>query len=388
MKRSRFAALAAAALLLLPFTALAAQDGDVSIFEIFTDSPPPVPLSETPSPSDPGTAALPMTGPQDLEAPGDGSVVFTLSAVGDITFGGDVRKRGLSLFDRELQKNGGDLSFVMKNVRDILSKDDLTIANFETTLTTAPVYKTNNEFVFSAPPEYASILADGSVEAVAFENNHVMDHGQAGWDETTAALDRAGVVWSSAEHTGEYHVKGVSIGMLAYQTFNGLYPKLFEQVPADVARAKELYDIVVVSYHWGAELDYAPNDNQVKLGRLTIDAGADLVLGHHSHRINPIEEYQGRYIVYSLANFSFAGNSKPSDMSTFIFQTKFGVRDGLASPLGFRIIPCRISSKTDYNDFIPTPFAQQRLIDNVVNVLLSNGKKLQHAVTAYPVDFE
>ena len=111
--------------------------------------------------------------------------------------------------------------------------------------------------------------------------------------------------------------------------------------------------------HWGAEKDYAPNANQQKLGRMTIDAGADLVIGHHSHRTHPIEKYNGKYIVYSLGNFSFAGNNKPDDMSTFIFQTRFRIKNGeiIANP--FRIIPCRISSKTDYNDFAPTPYTAE-----------------------------
>jgi len=112
------------------------------------------------------------------------------------------------------------------------------------------------------------------------------------------------------------------------------------------------------------------------------------VLGHHSHRINPIEKYKDRYIVYSLGNFSFAGNNKPSDMSTFLFQIKFNVRDSGVTTDSFRIIPARISSKTDYNDFAPTPFTDQRLIDNVVNVLLSNGKGLEYAVDRYPVDWD
>ena len=112
------------------------------------------------------------------------------------------------------------------------------------------------------------------------------------------------------------------------------------------------------------------------------------MLGHHSHRINPIERYQGKYIVYSLGNFSFAGNTKPSDMSTFLFQIRFNIKGAEVETDTFRIIPSRISSKTDYNDFAPTPFTDQRLIDNVINMLKSNGKGLEYAVDFYPVDWE
>lgn len=318
----------------------------------------------------------------------DGYVQVVVTAGGDMTIGGDVSKRGDSIFDRELKRQGGDIHFVLRNIRDILSEDDLTIVNFEGTLTTAPVYKTKNEFVFSAPPSYVDILTQGSIEAVALENNHVFDHGQAGLDETKATLDAAGIVWSDSQNVGIYNVNGVSIAMLTYQQYRNKVEELLVQVPMDVAREKALHDIVIVSFHWGQELDYKPNRNQINLAHATIDAGADLVLGHHSHRINPIEKYKGRYIVYSLGNFSFAGNNRPSDMSTFLFQVRFNVREGEVATDAFRIIPARISSKTDYNDFAITPFTDQRHIDNVINVLKQNGKSLQYAVDYYPVDWE
>ena len=362
-------------------------DEEVSLFEIVT--PEPVIENTQVFEQQPNDIIAPQAPiePSPVLQP-DGSVVLTISAVGDLTIGGDVRKRGESIFDKELRKQNGDLSFVTKNVRELLEEDDLTIANFETTLTTAPVYKKGNDFVFSAPPEYVEILKHGSIEAVSFENNHANDHGDAGILDTQNVLTDAGIIWSTEAQAGFYTVKGFVIGMLSYQTFNGNYPRLQEQVPQDIAGIKQQCDIVIVSYHWGAELDYSPNDNQQLLGRLTIDAGADLVLGHHSHRINPIEEYNGKYIVYSLANFSFSGNSKPSDMSSFIFQTRFSFKDGVAKPIGFRIIPMRISSKTDYNDFVPTPYTDQRLIDNVIHVLLNNSKNLTYAVSDYPLDWE
>ena len=117
------------------------------------------------------------------------------------------------------------------------------------------------------------------------------------------------------------------------------------------------------------------------------DAGADLVVGHHSHRINPIEYYNGKYICYSLGNFSFAGNNKPDDMSSYIFQLRVRVRDGVASSEEFKIIPCRISSRTDYNDFTPTPYTKDTHIEAVLRVLKENGKKLEYAVESYPLKF-
>ncbi len=319
----------------------------------------------------------------------DGSVLITITAAGDVTIGGDVRKKKKSLFDIELAKQNEDIHFPFRNVKSIFEADDMTLVNFEGTLTTAGINqeKKGNSFLFSAPPSYVEMLPGNSIEAVALENNHVMDHGQDGYDETMRTLEAAGVVYSNADKLGVFEVKGVQIAMLSYQTFNGLYPKLHEQVPRDVAAAKEKYPIVIVSYHWGEELDYWPNDKQQKLGKATIDAGADLVLGHHSHRINPIEEYNGKYIVYSLGNASFAGNSKPSDMSTFLFQIRFRVLNGAAASEGFRIIPCRISSRTDYNDFALTPYDKEFNIESVINTLIKNGKHIDNPVSKYPLEF-
>ena len=78
--------------------------------------------------------------------------------------------------------------------------------------------------MFSAPPEYVEMLTKSSIEAVALENNHVLDHGEAGLEETIKTLEEAGIVYSTAKQIGVYTVKGVDIAMLSYQTFNGLYP--------------------------------------------------------------------------------------------------------------------------------------------------------------------
>lgn len=331
--------------------------------------------------------AAPDPTPAPTPSP-DGSILLTMSFTGDVTIGGDVRKSGKSIFDQELGKQDGDLTFPLRNVKDIFAQDDMTLVNFEGTLTTAPINpdRSGNSFLFSAPPSYVDILTSGNIEAVSLENNHVMDHGEAGLNETEETLKNAGIIYSNNGQLAVFTAQGVQIAMLAYQTFDR-YPELFEKVPQDVAAAKAQYPIVIVSFHWGTELDYKPNDNQQKMGKMAIDAGADLVVGHHSHRINPIEIYKGKYICYSLGNFSFAGNTKPTDMSTYIFQTRFRVKDNAAAPEGFRIIPCRISSRTDYNDFAPTPYTSQSSIESLMNVLKDNGKSLENPVPEYPLEW-
>ena len=320
------------------------------------------------------------------ETTGDREIIATFA--GDFTIGGDCRKSN-DIFENELEKQGGDINFTMRNIRDILIADDLTLVNFEGTLTNStyiPDNKKENSFLFSAPPEYVSMLTDNGIEAVSLENNHVMDHGEEVYQETQQHLTVAGIVWSNAENIGVITVKGVEIAMLSYQTFD-MYDTLFTQVPLDVAEAKAKYPLVIVSFHWGAEKDYAPNSNQQKIGKMAIDAGADLVVGHHSHRINPIEEYNGKYIVYSLGNFCFSGNSKPDDMTSFLFQIRWQVTDTEITQNGFRIIPIRISSRTDYNDFAPTVLDKDTAIDGLLTTLKENGRKLENPVSEYPLEW-
>ena len=390
MMRKILALMMALSMLCVP--ALAEEEDDVSLADILRNADQDAVSTTVIAPSDDMAA----TEDQVLEEPqaeediyeADGSVLITLTATGDFTIGGDSRKR-TDIFNDELKRQGGDINFTMRNMRDILMSDDLTIVNFEGTLTNStyvPSNKRENQFLFSAPPSYVSMLADNGIEAVSLENNHVMDHGEEAYEDTKQTLRDAGIVYSNSTEKGVITVKGVEICMLSYLCIDR-YESLWEKVPADIAAAKAEYPIVVVSFHWGNEKDYAPTNNQIKMGRLAADSGADLVLGHHSHRLNPIEYYNGVYICYSLGNFCFSGNSKPSDMSSFVFQTRFRVKDGEVSNAGFRIIPIRISSKTDRNDFIPTVLTKPTAIDSVLTTLKANGKKLEYAVEEYPLEW-
>jgi len=322
----------------------------------------------------------------------DGSIELTMTFGGDFTIGNNVQSSGKSIFETQLDAQDRDTNFIFRNVRDILEADDLTVLNFEGTLTTASRnrYRTENSYLFRADPEYVSMLPDNGVELVTLENNHVLDMGEEGLAETKQVLSDAGVLYSDESEPALFTLYGVKVGVLAYWQLRSEMERLFVDAPEDIAALKaQGAQIVICAIHWGDELDYYPNENQQKFAKILIDGGADLVVGHHSHRINPIEEYNGKYIVYSLANFSFAGNTKPSDMSTFIFQIKFRVMDGtVTTPDGFIIIPARISSNTSYNDLIITPYTKRENIDSVISVLTKNGEHLDNPVAEYPTSWE
>lgn len=330
----------------------------------------------------------------------NGNTIITITCTGDFTIGGDnFHKKGKKFYS-ELEKNDNNINFTMANVRDIFKNDTMTLVNFEGTFTETkyvPDNKKGNSFLFNIKPSYVNVLTDNSIEAVSLENNHVMDHGTEGYEETKDTLRDAGVVYSNSEEIGVFYVNDIQIAMLSYLCIDRYdkpippYDNLYDKVAADIAATKEKYPIVIVSFHWGREKDYSPTQNQIKMGRLAVDSGADLVIGHHSHRINPIEEYNGVYICYSLGNFCFSGNDKPDDMNSYIFQTRFLVDKNTqeASNLGFRIIPIRITSIKDRNNYTPTPITDDMKKEGIINTLKDNGRKyLDYAVSDYPLDWK
>ncbi|MCL2544287.1 MAG: CapA family protein [Clostridia bacterium] len=314
-----------------------------------------------------------------------GEILITVSAAGDVTHGGD-RRKGTDLFARELARQDGDYAFAFRNVRDLFEASDLTIVNYEGTLTGSPP-ATDNSFSFAGAPENVQSLVLGGINAVALDNNHVFDHGRRGYADTQDALREAGILFSGNGQSALCEIRGVRIGMLSYNTLRSGYSDIHKRMPGDIRELRgQGCALVIVSYHWGYEREYAPHQRQIELGRATIDAGADLVLGHHGHVINPIERYNGRYIVYSLANFSFAGNSNPSDKDTFIFQQRFRVTRGGVEDAGMRIVPCRVSSVPERNDLIPTPYGPGDA-ERIANKLVALGRGLEFALTEYPLEW-
>ena len=282
-------------------------------------------------------------------------VSLTLSVVGDCTLGTDETFDYDTSLNAYYENYGAD--YFLQNVKDIFSTDDLTIANFEGTLTDSDE-REDKTFAFKAPASYASILTGGSVEAVNTANNHSHDYGEQSFDDTLAALDDAGIVQFGYDETAVMDVKGIKVGLVGiYELYDHLERE--QQLKDNIAKVKaDGAQLIVVIFHWGNETETVPDSNQTTLGRIAIDEGADLVCGHHPHVLQGIETYKGRNIVYSLGNFCFGGNSSPSDMDTMIYQQTFTIdADGIKKDNVTNIIPCSISSAAydGYNNYQPTP---------------------------------
>lgn len=283
------------------------------------------------------------------------SVSLTLSVVGDCTLGTDETFDYDTSLNAYYENYGAD--YFLQNVKDIFSTDDLTIANFEGTLTDSDE-REDKTFAFKAPASYASILTGGSVEAVNTANNHSHDYGEQSFDDTLAALDDAGIVHFGYDETAVMDVRGIKVGLVGiYELYDHLERE--QQLKDNIAKVKaDGAQLIVVIFHWGNETETVPDSNQTTLGRIAIDEGADLVCGHHPHVLQGIETYKGKNIVYSLGNFCFGGNSSPSDMDTMIYQQTFTIdADGVKKDNVTNIIPCSISSAAydGYNNYQPTP---------------------------------
>ena len=282
-------------------------------------------------------------------------VSLTLSVVGDCTLGTDETFDYDTSLNAYYENYGAD--YFLQNVKDIFSTDDLTIANFEGTLTDSDE-REDKTFAFKAPASYASILTGGSVEAVNTANNHSHDYGEQSFDDTLAALDDAGIVHFGYDETAVMDVKGIKVGLVGiYELYDHLERE--QQLKDNIAKVKaDGAQLIVVIFHWGNETETVPDSSQTTLGRIAIDEGADLVCGHHPHVLQGIETYKGKNIVYSLGNFCFGGNSSPSDMDTMIYQQTFTIdADGVKKDNVTNIIPCSISSAAydGYNNYQPTP---------------------------------
>lgn len=282
-------------------------------------------------------------------------VSLTLSVVGDCTLGTD------ETFDYDTSLNAYyenyGSAYFLQNVKSIFSQDDLTIANFEGTLTESDA-REDKTFAFKGPASFTSILTDGSVEAVNTANNHSHDYGDQSYEDTMTALDAAGIVHFGYDETAVMDVKGIKVGMAGiYELKDHLERE--QQLKDNIAKVKaDGAQLIVVIFHWGNETETVPDSNQTTLGRLAIDEGADLVCGPHPHVLQGIETYKGKNIIYSLGNFCFGGNSSPSDMDTMIYQQTFTITsEGVQADNVTNVIPCSISSAAyeGYNNYQPTP---------------------------------
>lgn len=278
---------------------------------------------------------------------------FVLTFVGDCTLGANPSNSYAQTgFPKVV---GEDYAYPFKNVVSFFQADDATFANLEGTLTDTgnPADKT---YTFRGAPAYSHILTDNSVEVVTLANNHSFDYGQAGYYSTRTVLEEAGIPFVERDSGVLIELDcGLKVGL-----YGMVYYKLdAEDMKAEIADLRSQgAELVIVAPHWGVEGSYRPTQLQQDVGHAAIDAGADIVWGSHPHVLQPIEEYGGGIIYYSMGNFCFGGNSKPADFDTALLrQEVIRTPEGEISLGSLQIVPCSISSEDHVNNYQPTPMA-------------------------------
>ena len=247
---------------------------------------------------------------------------------------------------------GENYDYPFASVREWFANDDFTMVNLEGPLTNegTPAEKS---YCFRGDPKLAAILPAGSVECVSLANNHSEDFGLIGYENTKTALDGVGVAYAGNGETIIYETeRGLKIGVLAVAFYID-HEEMAEKIVSLKDRGAQ---VVVVSFHWGNEGYFSHTYDQSLYAYAAIDAGAHIVYGHHPHVLQPIEEYNGGIIYYSLGNFAFGGNDCPRDFDTALISQEVIVDvDGTVSLGQCKPIPCSISPVDHINRFQPTP---------------------------------
>jgi gamma-polyglutamate biosynthesis protein CapA len=229
-----------------------------------------------------------------------------------ILFTGDL------MFDRYIreisQKKGND--YIFDKIRKLLATEDLTITNLEGPITdnaslsagTLPGEK--HHLIFTFDPILAKTLYEKNIKLVNIGNNHILNFGQDGIDQTETSLKNAGIEYfgsaGSLDKDIVKNINGHKIGFVNYNQF--ICRDALQCVSTAVENIKNLKhqsDTVIVYTHWGTEYKTDVSQSLKNLGHQFIDSGADLVIGTHPHVVEPKEEYKGHWIYYSLGNFIF-----------------------------------------------------------------------------------
>ncbi|MDO8595342.1 MAG: CapA family protein [Sulfuricaulis sp.] len=240
-----------------------------------------------------------------------------------------------------------------RQVRDVFHQADIVFCNWESTLCSRDTPPTPFLRIIHlrSDPKMAAALVDAGIDIVSLANTHTMDYGPAGILQTMQTLEQRGIRYVGVGRNIEeahtpviFDLKDTRIAFLAYHTYDqfataasevtagqamvriGAYlppPHVFREevsrMQQDVRKARKQAHVVIVSWHWGQSMTSQLAVHQPYLGHLAIDAGADVVLGHHAHVLQGIEVYRGKPICYSLGNFVMDGGA-PMSMEALVVK--------------------------------------------------------------------
>ena len=298
------------------------------------------------------TAAPEPTAEPVAEAPAKDPNSVTLSFVGDCSIGDSAQyTTAKSSYHTCINQNGYAWPFSL--VHDYLANDDLTVANLEVVFTTRTRHQ-DKMYYLKGDPSFVNVLTEGSIEMVNTVNNHCMDFMNEGYVDSLATLDSAGVkhfgtinpgLANPHDDLGLVDVNGIMFGFVGWS-----YPQEYDlrNISNRILQLKSQgAEVVVVSLHWGRETYMTPESWQYTFARNVLDAGADLVWGHHPHVIQPIAIYGGKPILFSTGNFTF-GTMSDVNPATGIFQLTYEKTAAGPALKELKVIPCTTQKSPDF----------------------------------------
>lgn len=235
---------------------------------------------------------------------------LTIYAVGDIMPGEHHLTYPFGV-KKVIEDKGVDYLFL--NVKEILKNGDIVFGNLEAPILDESFWEGHKSNFFRASSKVVEGLKDANFKILSIANNHIMEHGKEGFLSTVNVLRDNGITPVGLKNEIEIIEKeGLKLSVMAYSFIedfadNHLYNKVNteKKIIVDIERVRKKVDLILLSLHWGNEFIPFPSPNQVKIGRKLIDAGADIILGTHSHVVQSYEIYDNKPIIYSLGNFIF-----------------------------------------------------------------------------------
>ncbi len=251
-----------------------------------------------------------------------------LMAVGDVMLSRYIGK--------VIEAKGGKFPF--ERIKPTLKQGDVVFGNLESVLGDEDdkIRFPDKPYNFIAPITMARTLKDAGFTVLSLANNHAMDYGASALSKTQTALDAEGIKTfgagadiEAARQSAVIIIKGVRFAFLGYGIGHspdiyasakrpGVAPLASREIVKDVKKAREKADVVIVSLHWGMEYNDTPDEKQRDTAHKIIDAGADIIIGHHPHVMQRIEVYKDKVIAYSLGNFLFDQKGKGTDRSIIL----------------------------------------------------------------------
>lgn len=273
----------------------------------------------------------------------------------EILFGGDMQ------FDRYIRsvarKRGG--TFIFDGLRSEFQKADLVVANLEGPITNhlsvseASAEGSHDNYVFTFPPETATLLREENVSLVNIGNNHILNFQEDGVRQTKDFLETAGVGHFGSPLNGDtrYVIRDIRAVKIAFVNYNQFVPNGREKALADIAAAKGESDFLIVYAHWGKEYVEATPETKT-LAHAFVDAGADLIIGSHPHVVQEREEYKGKMIYYSLGNLIFDQYFRPETQAGLMVRAEFDLAD---KKITTKAVPISLSSNGQTEIVTPDP---------------------------------